>query len=331
MSAIDQALGQYEIGTIISIKRAGGTANVNFIISAEAGVFFLRLRNPKYSNTHHLTDDHDLIQFLRGKKFPAPTLLRTKKGKTFVKSDIGAYELSEFVEAGPFDGGGGQLAEAARSLGRLHECARAWKPAHPKATLPARYDRPGDFLPRWVELLKDARRTDDLEYITHQGKLAEDMVDDDTYDGLSDWTIHGDYTPANMLFRGGRLAGLFDFDWAGRHPRLRDIADMLIHFCADRETPIQSGDIESLTQSFVFDTTKIQLALDGYREAMPLAADEIKLLPAFIRRRWIYSRAAATFKVPPEKRLDVLTRNFKEPLLWLDRNEAAVFGKAETG
>jgi len=331
MSAINETLRQYGIGKIISIKRAGGTANVNFIISAQGGVFFLRLRNPKYSNTQHVSDDHALIQFLREKKFPAPALLRTKKGETFVKSNSGAYELSEFVKALPFDGGDGRLAEAAKSLGRLEECARVGKPAYPKVTLPARYDRPGDFLPRWVEILKCARRTDDLEYITHQGKLAEDMVDDEAYDALSDWTIHGDYTPANMLFREGRLAGLFDFDWAGRHPRLRDIADMLIHFCADRETPIQSGDIESLTQSFIFDSRKIRLALDSYREVMPLAADEIKLLPAFIRRRWIYSRAAATFKVPPEKRLDVLTRNFRQPLQWLEGNEAAVFGKAETG
>jgi Ser/Thr protein kinase RdoA (MazF antagonist) len=326
MKALVETLARYDIGKVISIKRAGGTANVNFIIQAEGGLFFLRLRNPKYSNVMHVKDDHRLIEHLRQKKQPVPRIIRTRDGQTFVKSEAGAYEVSEFIQGAPFDGASRlQLAEAARALARLHRDGRDWRPSEPKVTIPKRYDSPDDFLPRWKALLSEARRIDDLDYILHQGTLANERVSRAKYDELSDWTIHGDYIPANLLFSNDRVAGIFDFDWAGRHPRLRDIADLVMSFCSNREREVKTGDIASLTRGFVPVPEKIKIALKSYGEILPLSKEDVELLPAFIRRRWIYSRAAATFKVTPERRLEVLTKDFKKPLAWLDANEAHVF------
>ena len=325
MTSLMNALEHYDVGRVISVKRGGGTANANFIIRAEEGVFFLRLRNPKYSNVTHIRDDHRLIEFLRKRKVPAPRLIPTKTGATFVKSDIGAYELSAYVDGDLFDGSCLEIAEASRWLARLHRNGRDWKPAELKVTIPKRYDRPDDFIPRWVEILQGAGRHDDLDYIVSQGELAREWVDDEKYDSLSDWTIHGDYIPANVLFTKGKLAGIFDFDWAGRHPRLRDLADLLMGFCSHQETTVQSEDIAAVTRCFTFDAKKIKIGLKSYGEILPLSKEDVELLPAFIRRRWIYSRAAATFKVAPESRLEVLTEGFKEPLIWLDENGEKVF------
>jgi len=330
MRALVEALARYDIGKVISIKRAGGTANVNFIIHAEGGLYFLRVRNPKYSNVIHVKDDHRLMEFLGQRKVPVPKLIRTREGETFVKSSRGAYEVSVLVHGELFNPASRpQLEEAARSLARLHRNARDWHPTEPKVTLPRRYDDPDDFLPRWRALLSQAGRGDDLDYILHQGKLADNKVSKAKYDELSDWTVHGDYIPANLIFRNDRVVGIFDFDWAGRHPRLRDIADLIMSFCSNREEAVQTGDIASLTRSFVPVPEKIKIALRSYGEILPLSKEDVELLPAFIRRRWIYSRAAATFKVPPERHLEVLTRNFKEPLAWLDENEAQVFSDPE--
>jgi len=325
MTHLMEALGHYDLGRIISVRRAGGTANANFVIQAEGGFFFLRLRNLKYSNVTHVSDDHRLIGFLRKRKVPAPVLIRTKRGETFIKSDIGAYELSEYVEGEPFDGSFLEIAEASRWLARLHRNARDWEPAEPKVTIPRRYDSPDDFLGRWVETLQSAGRRSDLDYIVSQAELAREKVDDEKYDSLSDWTIHGDYIPANVLFAKGTLAGIFDFDWAGRHPRLRDLADLLMGFCSRQKPPVQYEDIAAVTRNFTFDSEKIRIALKSYGEILPLSKEDVELLPAFIRRRWIYSRAAATFKVSPERRLEVLAAGFKEPLMWLDDNENEVF------
>lgn len=323
---LTKTLAHYNIGRIISIKRAGGTANANFIVKAEEGIFFLRLRNPKYSNVHQVIDDHNLIHFLLKRGMPVPRIVPTETGETFIKSDIGAYELSEYVEGEEFSGKASQIAEAARWLAKFHKNARDWEPLQVKETIPKRYDEPEDFLPRWEELLRAAGRCDELDYIYHQAELANEKVNDEIYDELSDWTIHGDYTAGNILFKDKKLVGIFDFDWAGRHPRLRDIADLLMHFCTRRDAPIRSEDIASLTRAFSFDSEKISIALNCYKEILPLSKQDIELLPAFVRRRWIYSRAAATFKVSPEKQLDVLTVNFKGPLLWLDENEETIFG-----
>ncbi len=77
--------------------------------------------------------------------------------------------------------------------------------------------------------------------------------------------IHGDYNACNLLFdEVGQVAGVFDFDWAWRESRVRDVGEGLFFFGAARDEATDGSDIWSLTACPRFDEAGLLEFLRAY-------------------------------------------------------------------
>jgi len=110
---------------------------------------------------------------------------------------------------------------------------------------------------------------------------------------------------------------LFDFDWACRQARVKDVADGILFFACPRERP-PAGDLVSLTQAPRYDAERIRLFLEIYQARLPLSEEEIACLPDLLRERWLYVRLDAMHrKVTREEKLKFLLPEVTEPLGWM--------------
>jgi Ser/Thr protein kinase RdoA (MazF antagonist) len=138
------------------------------------------------------------------------------------------------------------------------------------------------------------------------------------YSRLPHTVTHGDFTLANILFLGGRVSGVFDFDWARWAPRVRDLADGLFFISGQRRTPLVASDIWSLTEAVELSVPRVECWLDSYEAVSPLADRELACLPLALAARWLSVRVEGMAKVPEADRLRFALANLREPLDWLE-------------
>jgi Ser/Thr protein kinase RdoA (MazF antagonist) len=312
------------LGLLRSVKSmAGGTAGRNHAVVTDSGRYFLRQRNPRYTDEPAVAFDHRLIEYLATHGVPVvPALeLHGLPGRRWLRlGPTQVLELYPWRTGQRFDRqSAAHLAAAGRALGAFHVATRRFHGPLGKAW--PRYDAPAAILHglRCAETLPGARaHSDQLTYLREQATSLAAALPDERYDALPRTVIHGDYHPANLIFQDDDVAGIFDLDWATCQPRLRDLADGVLFFAARRATDIDGGDIASLTQTPTLDSVRMRAFLDAYgAAAWPLAADELAALPEFIRARWLFCRVDALRKVPAERRLPLLLNGIVEPLDWL--------------
>lgn len=91
------------------------------------------------------------------------------------------------------------------------------------------------------------------------------------YPDLTDLPIHGDFGNWNLLWKGGQLTGLVDFDQCRRDALLCDVAPLLMPFM-----PLEARLASAL--------------IEGYQSVRPLSDSEWALLPSLVRAallRWV--------------------------------------------
>jgi Ser/Thr protein kinase RdoA (MazF antagonist) len=134
-----------------------------------------------------------------------------------------------------------------------------------------------------------------------------------SYSAIDAHLVHGDLHPANILFDAeGRVAGLFDLDWATFAPRVRDLADLVWFFAG---APVTGGqDIWALTAARQRDKGLARLLLGEYNALFPVSPDEVEALPWAWLARWIAIHIEGMYKVPPDQRGSFLTRDMGEPV-----------------
>ncbi len=328
-------LSHYPIGNVAEVAPAGGTAGKCWRVTAAAGRYFLRRRGPRTSAPEALAFDHGLRRHLLASGVPTAAPLTAASGETWVARDGSAYELYPFVEGRAFRGGEAELAETARALARFHQAA---------AGCPAR----GRFSPVSVQFAIAApevggtERVDDPALIAAAfGRIAEAdptfapardaaaavvrSYDETRYRSLPQWLIHGDYHPGNLLYTDdGRMAGIFDLDWACEQTRCRDLADLLYFFAGRRARPLDAGRIESLTDAVALDLETARSLLRSYHEVLPLTTEEVHAVPLAIQARWLAIRLEGSAKVPPAQRPWFVTRDLEVPLRWLEEHGKAL-------
>ena len=138
------------------------------------------------------------------------------------------------------------------------------------------------------------------------------------FEALTGWVIHGDYTPANLLFTEAGVY-IFDLDWALPGARCRDVADGL-YFFGTRPRRIDGSSIWSLTDAAAFDTERCLVFLRAYQTVAPLEAGELAAMPHAFAGRWFSIRLEGMAKVPESRRLDFFSRDVTAPVAWLDES-----------
>jgi Ser/Thr protein kinase RdoA (MazF antagonist) len=338
-------LQQYDIGAVGELIEAAGTAGRTWKVVAANGTYFLRLRGVRTANEKRLLFDQGLRAHLMARGVPTVCALVSTAGAPWVWHEGGAYELYPFVEGRAFQPDSQQqLVRAAQALAQFHQASADYTAPSAHEESIAQYTTLG-FSPAESDRMDDPRlqKLNMLEVKKLAGNAAERAIVDrciarvetlaftyagPAYERLAGWTIHGDYTPANLLFASGgnEVVGVFDFDWAVPGVRCRDVADGL-YFFATRPRAIDPSDIWSLTSSAEFDRDRCAVFLKSYHAIAPLAVDEIAAIPTAFAGRWLSIRLEGMAKVHKDERFRFFVREIEKPLLWLDENRAYLEGQ----
>lgn len=324
-----QALAEYEIGAVHEIGSAGGTAGKCWRVSAASGHYFLRCRGPRTSSRQAMEFDHDLRRHLLAGGVPTAAPIAARSGETWVLMAGRAFELYPFVEGRSFGGGRDELAETARALARFHAVAADYPargsycpvPTQFAVAIPgiggsARIDDPEVMAAAFEHLARDEPAFD---YAIGQATLLTETYGASLYRALPAWLIHGDFHPGNLLYSNpGKVAGIFDLDWACEHTRSRDLADAVYYFARPHAEAFDGSRIESMTEAAEPDFESATLFLRAYGELAPLEPEEVRAIPLALRARWLAERLEGSAKVPPEKRVWFITRELERPLEWLE-------------
>ncbi len=331
------ALREYDIGVIHKADAAGGTAGRTWKITASSGSYFLRLRGIRTSTEARLKFDHGLREHLIARGVPTASAIQTKNGGRWMRLSEGVYELYPFVIGRPFcPDNEREVANAARSLAEFHRAAADYRPSSIQKEAIAQYttlgfskevsDRMDDPRLQVINMLKVRELTvsdEDRRLVDRCIARVERSMQTYTgtaYNRLAGWVIHGDYTPANLLFsEDGVVVGIFDFDWAMPGVRCRDVADGL-YFFATKPRKIDASDIWSLTDAADFDPDRCAVFLNAYQSIAPLAAHEIEAIPRAFAGRWFSIRLEGMAKVHEDDRFRFFSREIEKPFLWLDTN-----------
>jgi Ser/Thr protein kinase RdoA (MazF antagonist) len=231
-----------------------------------------------------------------------------------------------------------EIASAGRALAEFHKVAADYKPLLLQKEAIAQYTTLG-FSNETSDRMDDPRlqvinmmAVRELAANAHDRRLVDRCIArvessmhiyaGTAYDLLTGWVIHGDYTPANLLFsEDGEVVGIFDFDWAVPGVRCRDVADGL-YFFATQPREIDSSDIWSLTNAADFSSHRCLIFLEAYQSIAPLAPREIEAIPSAFAGRWFSIRLEGMAKVNRNERFRFFSREIEKPLRWLDTNWA---------
>ena len=319
---IGKVLSHYDIPAIGKVAPLpGGTANRNFLVETARGRYFFRARHFKYSYPEHARLDHALKRHLARRKMPVAEPMATTTGETLVVLDGGYYELYPYLAGEPFHWEReDELSSAACALARCHKALADFP--QPNAP-PRRKDSPEDILAGLEEvrrLTRDARVLREIDYLAEQAGAIAANLPDKKYFSLPCHMIHGDYHPANVIFRGGNVSGIFDWDCAAWLPKMRDVADGLIFFAARREGRFDATNIVTLLKCCWADERRFDVFLREYVNENSLSGAGLKSLGWFVRARWIFSRVEGRLKVPKKTWPAYLVSGIRPLLEWCDKN-----------
>ena len=331
------ALAAYDLAPIRDLTTAGGTAGKTWKVATDDGDYFLRLRGVRTSAEDRLQFDHGLRRHLVEHSVPTASTLSTRDGQRWLRRQEGVYELYPFVVGRTFEADNeSEIAAAAAALAHYHQVASRFHPPFSHTEPIAQYttlgfsdavsDRMDDphlqaaNLERVEELANSEAERALVDRCLARAQEMQHTYAGPAYESLGGWVIHGDYTPANLLFSdAGDVVGIFDLDWAVPGARCRDVADGL-YFFATRPRRIDAASIWSLTDAAEFDPERCVLFLTAYQNVAPLSPVEIDAIPLAFAGRWLSIRLEGMAKVPPDQRFRFFSRDVESPLNWLDEN-----------
>jgi Ser/Thr protein kinase RdoA (MazF antagonist) len=282
----------------------GGTAGSASALTCDGRKFLLRTRSTEHRSRASMEYEHAILDAADVKDLPVAAPCRTKTGNSFACIGDDIYELFPWIEGIPFDPGSlSELNSLATTVALFHRSTSAIT-RHKEGQ--SREDDPDRLVADLVRFVPDAK-PQFADSIRDRLAVLRDEVHR-RYPVLPRAVIHGDLHPGNVLFRDGRVAVLFDFDWANRQERFRDVGDCILFFCADRAEPFDTEDIWSLTQAMRIDTARAATFASGYAGVSQIHRSEIDALPIFLSLRWLQMRIRGARKVAEDRREEFLDR-----------------------
>ncbi len=314
-----QVLKDFGLEEITAVAGGGGTASPKHVIETPAGKYLLRERRKEFSPPDVIRFDHSVMIFLHGKGLPVIPPEKTIRGERTCCYGGAVYELFRFVEdLEEFSPGDrNQIEGAAATLGRMHRTLQNFSPEGKKA-----WTR--EFYPLLIrsELEKyinnlPGRFTDSNMISRILGEL-DILIQNFRTEKLTHSIVHGDYTSANVKFRNGAVAGIFDFDWTSFQNTLYDISRAIVYFCFRRNSPVDGSDIRSLVQPCEVNIADTVVFIDAYRKEFRLTDADAGNLPYALKEIIIGARVRAMRKVPDTEKPGLLDGSLVRMLDSLD-------------
>jgi homoserine kinase type II len=284
---LEHVLSHYRLGRLTRAHRVEqGFVNENWDITTTRGRFFVKRHPLRQRQAEFIRAQHELIEHLRCRGFPAPTLVRSLDGETLLVLYDQCYEIQEYIAGEPFDHERpAHLEQAALTLATYHSCVEGFAPSMLCGL--------GDlYTPRTVRetlgCLADAWQVDlepPLAHLIRQlGVCADGLATNFAQHGaLSRLVIHGDYYADNLIFRGDSVVGVVDYDKARWEPRVAELAEALIYFSSTRP-----GHMRYIVYPGFLEWAPFHRFLDAYNDTRTLQNEDAQALPDYVGTIWLY-------------------------------------------
>lgn len=292
-------LSNYDLGiaTKVSEFPRGSHAAAKVVITTEQGQYLLKRRPRGQVDPYRVAFSHDLQRFLASKNFPLPHLIGTRKENiSMLKVGDSIYEVFEFIAGSPYDGGLVPTYEAGKTLSLYHKLVQEfdsqWEP--PRGHYHSSKAVHGSFKPLAEVLVKtDSGRKHqrDLIDLLKQLRTAYSRAAKAVNGlGMPQWEsqiVHCDWHPGNMLFDGGHVVAVIDYDAARIQPRVMDVANGCLQFS------FVTGGRDLTTWKQHTDLLRAKRFLRGYDEINMLSKAELEAVP-FLMQEVLIAQA-----IPP--------------------------------
>lgn len=319
-----KVIARFPLGHPTDLRPGGGTASPKTVFACDGDRYLLRRRRSEFCPENRVRFDHAFVRHLAESGLPVAPPLGTREGRTWVVEGEHTYEIVPFIEGLSVRRFNSrlQILGAATALGRIHQASGSFVP-------PTVKDLGRDlYLPRYLPLIESELRAGRGQGMAVRRvaermlRMAREVIADVERvrpDEVAPTTVHGDFTPGNVLFRGERVQGIFDFDWATITSRVWDVARGILHFAFRRRTPLDPDDIRSLTEAMTPDLERACDFVETYTSvAPPLNRGERAILPLFIREALLCMRIGGMRKLPEAERLDYAVRDMEPLLDWME-------------
>ncbi|MEM7680652.1 MAG: phosphotransferase [Planctomycetota bacterium] len=280
-------LSHYDLGVLDEVRAfpRGSRKSPKALIRSESGNFLLKRRAPGKDDAHKVAFCHGVQLHLADQGFPLPRLVGTaRSNNSMLRVLDGVYELFEFVRGKKYDGSLEATDAAGRTLAKFHALLEdhRWTYAPPSGSyhrarsVRTAFDQAPDTLERlglWRPDVDQAMQQLQSLY-DHAAKRVQD-------EGFDDWprhVTHCDWHPGNLLFRGGKVLAVLDYDAARVQPRLIDAANGALQFSMRAE----GADADAWPDEP--DLGRFRRFLRGYddRSATLLSRAELRALPCLM-------------------------------------------------
>lgn len=273
-------LSHYDIGIIQQIRPliAGNSRAPKQIIVSDTGRYLLKRRSKGKDDRYRVALGHAVQQHLKEKNFPVASLIHTRdENSTFLEQDNHLYELFEFVGGIRFDGKTESIVDAGTVLAKFHEFLRdfSYQPVPVKDSFHDSRVVRGNLKKIGSEKngLADGPLQKIIESLMTMYNNASVNVNQLGFDSWPQQIVHGDWHPGNMLFSGGKVVAVVDFDSLKAASTMTDLANGALQFSIVGGRPNPADWPDYLDQS------KLVHFIYGYCTVKKLEENELKTLP----------------------------------------------------
>lgn len=268
-------LSHYDLGRIFEIREfpRGSRRAPKLYLVAESGQFLLKRRARGRDDVEKVTFSHLVQLHLAGKRYPLPHLIGTRKDNhSMVRLETGIYEMFEFIPGENFPATVEATVEAGRVQALYHKLLEGFQ-ATPRPS-PGSFHRSTYVDQGLAHIAKATPAAGDVcAVLLRSYREAADRVE---ALGFATWpvqTVHGDWHPGNLLFKGSRVAAVIDYDSSRLLPRVLDVSNGALQFS------IVGGNADLSTWPAELHHDRFGAFVRGYDEVVLLSQAEIESMP----------------------------------------------------
>lgn len=231
------ACSHYELGVISSVQefRRGSRRSPKVVLETSRGRVLIKRRSVGRDTAQHVSFSHGVQERLRECSFPLARLIRSREGRGSVSVEGQVYEVFEFINGARYDRSEGQTADAGRTLAYFHRLLAGFLP--PGRSGEGSYHA-SVMVPQVLHGLSSAQSRADLGPVCERLASLYERSSARARDlGVASWprqVVHCDFHPGNVVFAGGLVRALVDFDASRIGPRVLDVANGALQFSVTR-------------------------------------------------------------------------------------------------
>ena len=82
---VRDVLQAYDLGELISVRAAGGTASPKYAVETTRGKYLIRVRTTEFADAALIHFDHEILRRLHRAGLPVPVPLQRRDGATWLR------------------------------------------------------------------------------------------------------------------------------------------------------------------------------------------------------------------------------------------------------